>query len=112
MPRTSSYPSTLLSLVQSTSYPPIPAIDELEHLRRTLTEHRHLKRKRDDTQIVVERHASPVPKKERSASPAGSVIAAAPYKPPTGSQPITYAGINKKKKKLLESDDECGSWLL
>lgn len=104
------YPTPLLALVQSTSYPPIPALDELENLRRTLNEHRQLKRKRDrerdEGQIVVER-PSPVrlPKQERSVSPAGSIVAIAPSHP----HPITYAGIKKKKKRPLESDDECES---
>jgi hypothetical protein len=111
MPRPSSYPTPLLALVQSTSYPPVPAVDELESLRRTLNEHRQLKRKRererDDSQIVVEARSSPirVPKQERSVSPIGSIVAIAP----SNSQPITYAGLKKKKKRPLESDDECES---
>lgn len=37
MPR-QSYPATLLALIQSTTYPPVPGLEELELLRQALTE--------------------------------------------------------------------------
>lgn len=48
MPRAAPYPAALLGLIQSTSYPPLPNLEELELLRQALTDHRSHKRKRDD----------------------------------------------------------------
>lgn len=47
MPRAAPYPAPLMGLIQSTSYPPLPNLEELELLRRVLTDHRAHKRQRD-----------------------------------------------------------------
>jgi transcriptional adapter 3 len=115
MPR-ANFPNTLLTLIQSTSYPPLPPRDDLDSLRQVLSEQRSLpvtvKRKREESIPIIEkRRTSPPVKLERSVSPVGSVISiAGPSSLPkasTPNAPITYAGIkNKKKKKPFESDDD------
>jgi len=118
MPRT-TFPSPLLTLIQTTSYPPLPPRDDLDTLRQLLAEQRStpsvVKRKREESIPIPIERPSPAVKLERSVSPAGSVISvSAPgpsnYTPPvkssTPSVPITYGGIKKKKKKPFESDDD------
>lgn len=114
MPR-ANFPNTLLTLIQSTSYPPLPPRDDLESLRQVLSEQRSLpvtvKRKREESIPIIEkRRTSPPVKVERSVSPVGSVGSlAGPSSLPkasTPNAPITYAGIKKKKKKPFESDDD------
>jgi hypothetical protein len=114
MPR-ANFPNSLLTLIQSTSYPPLPPRDDLESLRQVLSEQRSLpvniKRKREESIPVIEkRRTSPPVKLERSVSPVGSVISVAGPstlpKASTPNAPITYAGIKKKKKKPFESDDD------
>jgi hypothetical protein len=126
MPRT-NYPHPFLTLIQSTSYPPLPARDDLDSFRQLLSEQRTLptqvKRKREESTPLplshINERRSPGVKVERSVSPAGSVISAvAPTTstsippPPTALKaspahgPITYGGIKKKKKRPLESDDD------
>ncbi|WWC67992.1 uncharacterized protein I206_101911 [Kwoniella pini CBS 10737] len=39
--RPSSYASHVLSIIQSTGYPPVPSVNELENIRETLLEHAH-----------------------------------------------------------------------
>ena len=48
MPRAAPYPSSIISLISSTSYPPLPSLNDLDALRQALAEQRGQKRKRDD----------------------------------------------------------------
>lgn len=69
MPRAASYPTRLLGLIDSTSYPPLPSLEELELLRQALTEHRsggtNVKRKRDD--VEREREKAVVESNEKAS---------------------------------------------
>jgi hypothetical protein len=55
MPRAAPFPSSIISLVSSTSYPALPTLDELDALRNALAEQKGQKRKRDDEVGVRER---------------------------------------------------------
>lgn len=48
MPRAAPFPSSIFSLVSSTSYPALPTLDDLAALRHALAEQKGQKRKRDD----------------------------------------------------------------
>lgn len=71
MPRTAPYPTGLLGLIESTSYPPLPSVEELELLRQALAEHRsgssssNVKRKRDD--VEREREKAVVESNEKAS---------------------------------------------
>ncbi|WVR04668.1 hypothetical protein IAU60_001679 [Kwoniella sp. DSM 27419] len=167
MPRPSSYPSHILSLINTTSYPPPAQLQDLEAIRSVLADHAaaiaarlpdHDGKKKDEKRKRKEREddereraaleanekagmrlealerarvehqrkdlgsqgkyragtGSPGGvrvKKERSVSPAPSNASSASFKPTqTHGTPVTYGGqIKKKKKRVLDSDDEAAS---
>ncbi|KAK4685019.1 transcriptional adapter 3, partial [Tremellales sp. Uapishka_1] len=132
------YSSYITSLISSTSQPPLPTLDLLQTIESELLQRKNaiISRTKEEEALDANEKAgkrleaiekervrnmdketlkrkldSPggrVKKERNSASPAPSNASSTSFRPQPHAQPVTYGGINKKKKvkRVVDSDDE------